>query len=129
MPATDKLKADLHQSWAARMDRIKAANQDFGSRLQYEQLVFDLDLDDDLFTVTIGRRPDFVYTQGDDHMYVDVDEKDRVVAITIHEFSAYLREHSVLRDLAAVLRLLGRFEVPAGTGDRSQLESLELLPI
>ena len=127
MRTADELKNELHQRWASRMQRIRDANRDFAERIRNEVLAFELDMDDDAFTVSIGTRPPFVYTQGDEHMYADVDEEDRIVAITIYRFSEYLQTHAALAELAAALRDFGRIEIPPPPpGERSPRVQEEL---
>ncbi|HXK34409.1 MAG TPA: hypothetical protein VNM91_10400 [Dehalococcoidia bacterium] len=127
MPAADDLKRELHARWQGRMQRIKEANSDFGERIQTESLAFEWDIDEDVFTVAIGARPAFVYTQGDENMYADVDDADRIVAITIHQFSEYLRDHPGLTGLATALRDFGRIEIPPPPpGERSSRVQQEL---
>jgi hypothetical protein len=131
MYGQDKLKSELHRRWENRFERIKAANQDFAGRIGKEQLIFELDTEDDSLVVTIGPRPEFVYTQGSNQMRLDMDESDRIVAITIEHFSEYVSDHNhpALNDLAKALRHLGRIEVPAGgRSEAMERELRDLVP-
>lgn len=132
MHAYDELKNDLHRRWEKRFTRIKEANRNFAARVKVEPLVFELDVEDDSLSVGIGVRPELAYTQSVDNLYIDMDElDDRIVGITIEDFSEWLNSHDnpALKDLAAALRHLGRIDKPADRrAGRVEEEIAELWP-
>jgi len=132
MRADERLRDELHRDWSDLMERVKVANRDILERISNESLVFELDLNEDSLRVAIGARPGFAYTQGTDHVYLDIDaDTDRVVAITIEGFSDYVRQHKydALTDLAAALKRVGRIELPTESRREEVARELrELVP-
>jgi hypothetical protein len=126
MHSEDELKRELSDRWQSLIERVKRANSDFSSRLEQERLTFEFDADDDALMLAVGPRPEFVYTQSVGSLRLDLGADDRIVAITIEQFSVYALEHhySALRDLASALRHLPRIQV--SPGDRSEEVEREL---
>ncbi len=129
MSSEDELKRDLRRQWDGQFDRIRAANQDFGQRLHSEILEFALDTEEDSVMVSIGERPQSVYTQRVNGTRLDMDDADRIVAITILDFSRYVTGHAALIALSNALQHFGRIEVPAGPRSTEvERELRELVP-
>lgn len=81
--------ADEHGALATE---IMKANRNLAERAKSLGFTFDLDKDADILTITIGEGANDSYTQGLNHVYLDLEpETNLILGFTILEFQAFLK--------------------------------------
>ena len=111
-----ELKQRVATEWLEFMNKIQADGESVFARVQQEGLLLDLDEEQDRLRILIGGVPAAAYSQGRDHVYLDLDiDTDAILGVTIRDFSTYKGDIPLPRtilELLPALRHIGQLRIP-----------------
>jgi hypothetical protein len=111
-----ELKERVAAEWLDFMNKIQADGESVFERVQQEGLLLDLDDEQDRLRILIGGVPTAAYSQGRDHVYLDLDiDTDEILGVTIRDFSTYKGEIPLPRtivELLPALHHIGQLRIP-----------------